>query len=93
MTQQGETIRTKAYASSCFFLRGCPHGDRHFNVESLLLLQKGDRVALGMVESCSLDNVFFLESFVGVVQKLIDSLVRATKFLAYKNLERTQHGV
>ena len=33
MSQQGETIRTKAYASSCFVLRGCPHGDRHFDVE------------------------------------------------------------
>ena len=33
-----------------------------------------------MVDSCSMDNVFFLKSFVGVVQILIDSLVRVTKF-------------
>ena len=58
-----------------------------------MILQRGDRVALGMVDSCSMDNVFFLEAFVGVVQKLIDSLVRATKFLAYKNLKKAQHGV
>ena len=75
-----ETIRTKAYASSYFVLRGCPHGDRHFDVEGLLILQKGERVALGMVGGCSMDYVFFLELFVGVVQILIDSLFRATKF-------------
>ena len=45
-----------------------------------MILQKGYKVALGMVGSCSMDNVFFLKSFVGVVQILIDSLVRATKF-------------
>ena len=37
------------------------------------------RVALGMVDSCSMVNVFFLELFVDVVQILIDSLVRHRK--------------
>ena len=59
----------------------CPaHGDRHLDVESLLIPQKGERVALGRVGGCSKDSVFFLELLVGVVQKLIDSLFRATKF-------------
>ena len=32
----------------------CPaHDDRHFDVEGLLILQKGERVALGMVGGCS----------------------------------------
>ena len=75
-----KAIRTKAYASSCFVLQSCPHGDRHFDVEGLLILQKGDRVALGIIGGCSMDNVFFLELFVGVVQILINSLFRATKF-------------
>ena len=51
----------------------------HFDVAGLLILQKGDRVALGMVGGCSMVNVFFLELFVGVVQILIDSLVRHRK--------------
>ena len=33
-----------------------------------------------MVGGCSKNNVFFLELFVGVVQMLIDSLFRVTKF-------------
>ena len=57
----------------------CPHGRRNFDVAGLLILQKGDRVALGMVGGCSMVNVFFLELFVGVVQILIDSLVRHRK--------------
>ena len=45
-----------------------------------MILQKGDRVALGMVGGCSMVNMLFLELFVGVVQILIDSLVRAQSF-------------
>ena len=56
------------------------HGDRHFDVEGLLIRQKSEEIALGMVGGCSKDSVFFLEWFVGVVQMLIDSLFRATKF-------------
>ena len=80
MPPGGQTIHTKAYALSCFVLQTCPHGDCHFNVEGLLILQKGDRVALSMVGGCSMVNVLFLELFVSVVQILIDSLVRAQSF-------------
>ena len=44
-----QAIRTKTYALSCFVLRSCPHGHRHFDVAGLLFLHKGDRVALCMV--------------------------------------------
>ena len=75
------------------------HGDRHFDVEGSLILQKSKRVALGMVGGCSKDSVFFLELFVGVVQMFIDSLFRATKFpkllvwmiLKSENDQRTTH--
>ena len=52
----------------------------NFNVEGLLILQKGDRIALSMVGGCSMVSVLFLELFVSVVQILIDSLVRAQSF-------------
>ena len=60
------------------------HGDRHFDVEVLLILQKSKRVALGMVGGCSMVIVFCLELFVDVVQILIDSLVRHRK-MALRN--------
>ena len=77
---EGETIRTKAYASFCFVLRGCPHDYRHFNVEGRSIPQKVKGVVLDIDADCSIDNVFFMELFVGLVQKLIDSLFRVTKF-------------
>ena len=40
------------------FILFCP-GDRHSDVESSLILQKGERVALGMVGGCSMLNMFF----------------------------------
>ena len=38
------------------------------------------RNALGRVAGCLMGDVFSLKSFVGFVQALIDSLVRATMF-------------
>ena len=77
---QGETIRTKAYASFCFVLRGCPHDYRHFEVEGCSIHQKVKGYVLDMDADCSMDHVFFMELFVGLVQTLIDSLFRVTKF-------------
>ena len=75
------------------FILICP-GDRHFDVEGSLILQKGKRVALGIIGGCSMVNMFFLScSLVSCKYRLScpDKLLTVWVILKNESDQRTAH--